>query len=242
MVTRFGDERDKRTTASESAVEAGGRNEIPVRDPLADLTPASRRIVAAAAGLLTSAGPKSVTMERVAREAKVNKWTIRNNFGGKAALLGAAADYFLHDQCVRLVKELSGLPPEERARHIARGMRRMITETDARGYFNVLPLALADDALRAQFVSLYEWWYAQNLRWLGYEACSGTPPSDAEMRIRRGTAHLMTALVDGLWLQAAIHRDDVDLDSAFEALALLLARGLDAATADGHDAKGLPDR
>jgi AcrR family transcriptional regulator len=202
------------------------------------MTPASRRIVAAAAKLLTLEGPKAVTMERVAREANVNKWTIRNNFGNKAALLGAAGDYFLHDQCLRLVKELNGLPLEERARHIATGVKRMVTETEARGYFNVLPLALGDEGLRPQFVNLYEWWYEQNLRWLGYDDDPETPLTEAQLRARRGMAHLMVALVDGLWLQAAIHRDEGELGPAFEALALLLAHGLDGDPRTGAAAGG----
>jgi AcrR family transcriptional regulator len=208
------------------------RGKLHAQRPFEDMTPASRRIVAAAAKLLTSDGPRSVTMERVAAEAKVNKWTIRNNFGSKSALLGVACDYYLHDQCVRLAAELSGVKPEERARRIAEGIKRMVSETEARGYFNVVPLAFRDEDLRARFVSLYEWWYQLDLLWLGYEDGSETPPSPQEIRTQRGAAQLMVALVDGLWLQTAIHREQQSLESAFEALALLLSRGLEEAAAE----------
>lgn len=212
---------DESSKGCESTLPASG---FPSRELLEEsLTPASKRILSAAVAILDEEGPRGLTIDRVAKAARVNRWTVRNNFGSKSALISAAADFFLHDKCVNLTKELSHVDPRERPARIADGIREMVLRTDPRGYFLTLPLALENETVRRRWLSLYRWWYRENARWIGVDNENAT---DDTASSRWGMAHVLSAIIDGLWLQAALHDEEEHLDCVFVALEELLAHGM----------------
>lgn len=102
----------------------------------------------------------------------------------------------------------------------------MILQTDPRGYFLTLPLALHDEALRRRWIALYRWWYQQNDRWLGIDTQIDDENARRSSASHGGMARLLTAIVDGLWLQVALIDEFEEIEPAFTALEVLLARGL----------------
>lgn len=205
----------------------------PFDDPVAELTPAARKILAAASRLLVDEGYEALTHERIARAAGVNKSSIRNTFGSKAALVAAVVDAMIHDGCLELSGALDGAAPQERVLGAVDGIRHMIRTDAFAGYFDILPHALRDPELRARILALYRWWYGENRKWLGMRADPRAEPERA--RLQGGVAQLIAAVIDGLSLQAALEPEDHEIDPALDALSLLLAGALPALT-DGMQA------
>jgi AcrR family transcriptional regulator len=185
-----------------TAKTSQGRLQFPFEDPLATLPATAQRILKAASSLLAERGYEAVTLENVAAEAGVNKASIRYNFGNKAGLLIAVVDALIHDECLRLAADVETVPEEERLHAAMVGMRRMIMDADSfRGFFDILPHAFRDPELRTRLFSLYEWWYHQNLTWLGL----GTPNAESSEMLM-GLAELIAAIPDGLSVQAGLNR------------------------------------
>ncbi len=75
--------------------------QTPFENPVSSLPTTAQKILVAARRLLMEGGYGSVTLERVAAEAGVNKASIRYNFGNKAGLVGALVDFMLHEEFER---------------------------------------------------------------------------------------------------------------------------------------------
>src|SRR5664280_1707854 len=86
----------------------------PFEDPLDSLTKSAQKIIEAATWLLANSGYDALTHERIAEVAGVNKSSIRNNFGSKAAVVTAVVDAMIHDGCVELSETLAGIEAPER--------------------------------------------------------------------------------------------------------------------------------
>jgi AcrR family transcriptional regulator len=202
-------------SASEEGEPQGA---FPIEDPMGALSPTARKILNAARHLLATKGYEAVTLEHVAAEAGVNKASIRYNFGNKAGLVTAVVDSLIHDEFVRGAEALAGLPAEDRVRALVQSKRMLIPATDDfRGLFDILPHAFRDAELRGRVFSSYPWWWEQNLRLLGLEGEGAEDRDD----VLAGLGALITAVVDGLAVQAALARD-YDLDRPLRALAFLL--------------------
>jgi AcrR family transcriptional regulator len=199
------------------------RVETPFEDPLESLPETARRILSAAHRLLAKEGYDSLTLEHVAAEAGVNKASIRYNFGNKTGLVTAVVDGLIHDECLRLADDLRKLDasPADRVRAATEGIGHMIVSADHfRGFFDILPHAFRDPDLRARLFALYEWWYRQNLEWLGLG------DADPDDELLRGLAELIAAIPDGLSLQAGLDPDNFDLARPLRALELLLRNSM----------------
>jgi len=203
----------------------------PFDDPLGELRPAARKILAAASRLLVSEGYDALTHERIAAAAGVNKSSIRNNFGSKAALVAAVVDAMVHDGCLELSEALEGAEAHERVRGAVDGIGEMIHSGAFAGYFDILPHALRDDDLRERILALYRWWYGENRKWLGMTADSAADPARA--RLQLGVAQIVAAIIDGLSIQAALEPEGYDVYPALDALAALLQGALPALTEAG---------
>jgi AcrR family transcriptional regulator len=207
---------------------SGGRAySAPFDDPLGELTPAAQKILEAASRLLVTEGYDALTHERIAKAAGVNKSSIRNSFGSKAALVAAVVDAMVHDGCLGLSATLEGASAQERVHGAVGGIREMI-DTDAfAGYFDILPHALRDDDLRARILALYRWWFGENRKWLGMTADAQADPERA--RLQAGVAQLVAAVIDGLSIQDALD-PEYDAGPALDALAVLLETAMPALT------------
>jgi AcrR family transcriptional regulator len=199
-----------------------GRLHFPFEDPVETLPATAQKILKAANGLLAEKGYEAVTLENVASAAGVNKASIRYNFGNKAGLIIAVADALIHDECLRMAADVENVPQDERLHAAMVGIRRMILDADSfRGFFDILPHGFRDPELRVRLFALYEWWYHQNLTWLGL-AVPGAEDDDMLM----GLAELIAAIPDGLSVQAGLNPDGFDLSRPLATLEFLLRNSM----------------
>ena len=212
---------------------------FPIDDPIASLPKTAQKILAAAQKLLIAGGYDDVTLEKVAAEAGVNKASIRYNFGDKAGLTEALIDLLMHAEFAHMAGEVPVLRDEERLEATIEAKRRMILARDAfRGFFDILPRAIRNEGLRQRIAALYPWWSEQNLTWLGLQA--GGPEGRDDLI--EGLGQLISAVVDGLSVQAALEPKDFDAGRPLEALKFLLANSLaqleERSGAQGHAESG----
>jgi AcrR family transcriptional regulator len=208
------------TTSKQSAT---GRLRFPFEDPVESLPATAQKILKAAQGLLAEKGYEAVTPENVASAAGVNKASIRYNFGNKAGLIIAVADALIHDEMLRIAADVESVPEEQRLHEAMVGIRRMILDADSfRGFFDILPHAFRDPELRVRLFALYEWWYHQNLKWLGL-ATPGAEGSEMLM----GLAELIAAIPDGLSVQAGLNPGGFELSRPLATLEFLLRNSMD---------------
>jgi AcrR family transcriptional regulator len=222
-----------------SAPPRGPHYEAPFDDPLSSLTPAARKILEAASRLLVSEGYNALTHERIAAAAGVNKSSIRNTFGSKAAVVAAVVDAMIHDGCLELAETLAGADGHERVTGAVEGIREMIAGDAFAGYFDILPHALRDRDLRPRVLALYRWWFGENRVWLGMTADAVVDPERA--RLQLGVAQLVAAIIDGLSIQAALDPGGHDAGPALDALALLLEGALGELVATEPAARTSPE-
>jgi AcrR family transcriptional regulator len=199
-----------------------GRLQFPFEDPVESLPATAQKILKAASALLAEKGYEAVTLENVAAAAGVNKASIRYNFGNKAGLIIAVADALIHDECLRMAADVESVPREERLHAAMVGIRRMIVDADSfRGFFDILPHAFRDPELRGRLFALYEWWYHQNLTWLGLAA-----PGAEDNEMLMGLAELIAAIPDGLSVQAGLNPDGFELSRPLATLEFLLRNSM----------------
>jgi len=215
-----------------------GRLHFPFEDPLDSLPATAQRILNAATSLLAERGYDAVTLENVATAAGVNKASIRYNFGNKAGLIIAVADALIHDECLRLAADVESVPEEERLHAAMVGMRRMILDAGSfRGFFDIFPHAMREPELRVRLFALYEWWYHQNLKWLGLAV-----PNAENNDMLMGLAELIAAIPDGLSVQAGLNPDGFDLSRPLATLEFLLRNSMEqlVAIAEREAGQGEP--
>lgn len=204
--------------------EKPGKLQFPFEDPVSSLPRTAQKILDAATRLLAERGYEAVTLENVAAEAGVNKASIRYNFGNKAGLIIAVADALIHDECLRMAADIQGVPADERLHAAMTGIRGMIVSADSfRGFFDILPHAFRDPELRTRMFALYQWWYQQNLKWLGLDG-----PGDVEQNdLLMGLAELIAAIPDGLCVQAGLDPEGFDLGRPLATLEFLLRNSME---------------
>jgi AcrR family transcriptional regulator len=204
---------------------------LPVDNPLAALPPTAQAILSAARELLVEHGYRSISYQKVAAAASVDKGTISYHFGNKAGLLAAVADSLIHDECLAVLRETQSYTGEDRVRHAVDGLRRITLAADAqRSWFEMLPYAMREADLKARMKAQYAWWFRMNLQWLGLDPAA----FDADPRARGLTA-VFAAVSDGLAMQVGLGIQ-TDLREAMDALEVML-RAAVADMVDG-DASG----
>lgn len=195
---------------------------IPVTDPLSTLPDTAVRVLEAAQRVLRDHGFDALTLNTVASESGENKAMTAYYFGNKAGLVAALVDAIIHDECLDAASRMRDVPEQERLAQLVtelRGMSATIDETHV--YFDILPHALRNEELRERLAALYEWYIELKLDWLGLER------TDEERRRRlRGLGQVMSALIDGLAIQAMVDPERFPLEPAYEAVAQLFERAL----------------
>ena len=203
---------------------ARGWLDVPFDDPISSLPETARKILTAARKLLIEGGYEAMTLENVAREAGVNKASIRYNFGNKAGLVTAVLDAYIHDECLRLVATMKDVPPEDVVATAMSGMRDMVVEADNfQGYFDILPHAFREPELRERMLALYKWWYLQNLAWLGLRDAPNVEQNETLV----GLGELVCAVIDGLCIQAGLQPEGFDMGRALRVFGLLLEQSME---------------
>ena len=116
----------------------------------------------------------------------------------------------------------------------------MAAATDEfRVFFEMLPHVLRDEDLRRRIALLYRWYWSMKLEWLG----AADPAAALDDPDLLGLAQLLSAVIDGLAVQAAVD-PSIDLDNPCRAFARMLeAVGpADLGAADEADAAMHPGR
>lgn len=188
-------------------------------DPLAGLPETARSLLLAAKRIIAGDGFGALTLNRVAAESGENKAMISYYFGNKAGLVAAVLDSVIHDEYVASQRRMKGLDPGQRREQVVREMRHMSEAADEFVvFFELLPHVLRDEALRRRIAELYKWYWDAKLEWLGL-AGRGGAAGDAELL---GLSQILSAVIDGLALQAAID-PDMDLSIPYRVFARMLA-------------------
>lgn len=177
-------------------------------DPLSALPETAQKLLVAAKSIIASDGFDALTLNSVSAVSGENKAMISYYFGNKAGLVAAVLDSVIHDEYVASQNRMKGIDPKRRTERLVEEMRRMDTAIEEfRVFFELLPHVLRDEALRRRIASLYTWYWRAKLEWLGITDPLGAL-EDPELL---GLAQLLSAVIDGLAIQAAI---DPELDLA----------------------------
>lgn len=179
------------------------------QDPAAELSPTARRILAAARRVLAREGYGGLSLEAIATEAGENKASIRYHFGNKAGLITALVDSVVHDENVKLLKDLAR-GGDDRVRLLMDMHRRTtLNASQYRLFFDLFPNVLRDTRLWPRMAALYRWYRE-------LDALALAPDADDELRARVEVLTALTvAVCDGLAMQH-ISDPDFDLEPAFE--------------------------
>jgi hypothetical protein len=127
------------------------------------------------------------------------------------------------DECASMARDLSpSASLDERLDSFLDSVRRMaIDPASFGGFYDVLPHALRDKALRARLAHLYEVWYQWNLEWLGVDALD-----DERWEQLQGLGRLAAAAIDGIAVQASIDGAAYDPESTLRAFRYCLEAAL----------------
>jgi AcrR family transcriptional regulator len=210
----------KHTTPASAATSRSGRARLrpAFEDPLSTLPETAQKLLVAAKDIIATEGFGALTLNSVSATSGENKAMIAYYFGNKAGLVAAVLDSVIHDEYIASHDRMKDVDPRQRTQRLVDEMRRMDTAFgEFRVFFELLPHALRDETLRRRIGSLYRWYWSVKLEWLGVAS-----PSDAlEDPEFLGVAQLLSAVIDGLAIQAAID-PELDLTNPYRILGRML--------------------
>jgi AcrR family transcriptional regulator len=209
--------------AGVSEASAARRAWLPSADePLDKLPPTARRLLAAARDLLAEGGFQALSLQAIARAAGESKGSVSYHFRNKRGLVVALVDSLVHDANRALLTETTGLPMgKQRVQALVEGEQRISADVQAfTGFFEVLPHALRDPALRPRVAGLYES-YRQTVM-----TCLGAGTGEVADSRLLPLAALMIAVVDGLSIQMGLDPEGFDIRVPFRTWGAMLAAHL----------------
>jgi AcrR family transcriptional regulator len=188
-------------------------------DSQTSLPPIAYRLLEAARRLAVKRGYESITIERVASEARQYRASVSYYFGNKANLIEQLADFIsARGSMSRVADEVQALPVgEDRLRAHIDALRSEVENQESfMAFFVLLPHMFLNENLRDKEIELYEWWLDLTVRMFGVDASDF---SDGELRTLAG---VVTACVDGLAIQACLDPARFDIRGSFEMLERLV--------------------
>ena len=226
----------QRVTAGATTPRAGrGHVRATFEDPLSALPESAQKLLRAAKGIIASEGFGALTLNAVSAASGENKAMIAYYFGNKAGLVAAALDSVIHDEYIASQDRMKDVDPKRRTQRLVEEMRRMDAAIEEfRVFFELLPHVLRDEALRQRIAALYTWYWRVKLEWLGV----ADPARGLEDPELLGLAQILSAVIDGLAIQAAID-PDLDLANPYRVLHKML-EGSRFQFADGMAGGGEP--
>jgi len=191
-------------------------------DPLAKLPQTARNLLLSAKRIVAEEGFEALTLNAVSERAGENKAMVSYYFGNKAGLVASVLDSVIHDEYLDSKERMKDVAPGERTERLVDEMRRMdAAVADFQVFFELLPHVLRDEELRRRIAALYQWYRSVKLDWLGVEDAPKAL-SDPDLL---GLAQVLSAVVDGLAIQAAID-PDLDLANPYRVLSRMLESAL----------------
>jgi AcrR family transcriptional regulator len=237
-LVQHGEPGDDRSPARPVAAAGGAFG-----DPLSELPETAQKLLLAAKRIIAADGFSALTLNAVAAQAGENKAMISYYFGNKAGLVAAVLDSVIHDEYVVSRGRMRDLDPEQRREQLIAELRHMSGAADEfLVFFELLPHVLRDEVLRRRIAELYRWYWNAKLEWLGVAGEDGAA-TDAEML---GLSQVLSAVIDGLALQAAID-PELDLSVPYRVFGRMLAGAValpngapSPARGSGRDAQPYP--
>lgn len=224
--------RGKQPLAGAQTPEAlRSRPQAVFNDPLPALPETAQKLLLAAKRLIATHGFDALTLNAVSAASGENKAMIAYYFGNKAGLVAAVLDSVIHDEYVASQNRMKDASPERRSQQLIEEVRRMAGAAEEfRVFFEMLPHVLRDEGLRRRIALLYRWYWSIKLEWLGVAG-----PSDAlDDPDLLGLTQLLSAVIDGLAIQAAID-PSLDLTNPCRMLYRMLEGAMPPFdTANGH--------
>jgi AcrR family transcriptional regulator len=207
-------------------------------DPLSALPETAQKLLVAAKSIIASDGFDALTLNSVSAASGENKAMIAYYFGNKAGLVAAVLDSVIHDEYIASQDRMKDVDPKRRTQRLVEEMRRMdAATTEFQVFFELLPHVLRDETLRQRIALLYTWYWSVKLEWLGVSS----PSRGLEDPELLGLAQILSAVIDGLAIQAAID-PDLDLANPYRILLRMLEGAgpalPDTTTGDGGPAAG----
>ncbi|MCX6372385.1 MAG: TetR/AcrR family transcriptional regulator [Actinobacteria bacterium] len=191
-------------------------------DPLSALPETAQKLLVAAKSIIANDGFDALTLNSVSAASGENKAMISYYFGNKAGLVAAVLDSVIHDEYIASHDRMKDVDPEWRTQRLVEEMRRMDTAIEEfRVFFELLPHVLRDETLRPRIASLYRWYWSVKLEWLGI----GSPSRGLEDPELLGLAQILSAVIDGLAVQAAID-PEIDLENPYRIFHRMLEASL----------------
>ena len=153
-------------------------------------------------------GFTALTLSAIADEAQESKASIGYHFGNKDGLVAALVDSLTHDANRALIQECSSLPAgPARMQALLEGESRIVADGSSfQAFFEILPYALRDPALRRRVAALYDGYRETVWR------CIRDADPDMGLELRSFSA-LMIAIVDGLAIQYCLDPEGTDVAS-----------------------------
>lgn len=197
--------------------------EPPVGQPIAELSPSARKLLAAAQRILAREGFTGLTLEALQAESGMNKSAVWYHFGGKPGLIAALVDVVEQEESRRLLDEVKkGTGLEDRLDAFVGAQGQLERHADQYAqFFELLPHMLRDDELRANFARQMAWYREADRTVLAPDEASREDPT------LQALSALTVAVEDGLAIQ---HAADPALDLS---AALALWKRLIRITVDG---------
>jgi Transcriptional regulator len=194
-----------------------------MHDPRAELSPTARRVLHGAEQVILDQGFSKLTLANISKASTENVAAVKYYFGNKAGLVKV-----LFDTVTYAVVSTLAAPPDDQVNgahlgRLAAETGRLNQPTSAsRIFVDVLPHALRDPVLLERLRGYYRTFFELHLEQLRAEARVDPASSSA----LNGLASLLSAIGDGLTLQAMVAPDTFDMREALAALDLLLQYGL----------------
>ncbi len=230
-------ESDDRPLAPAGAATSSRRDDCGVafEDPLLSLPETARKLLIAGKEIVAEEGFGALTLKAVSERAGENKAMVSYYFDNKAGLIAAVLDSVIHDEYRASLERMRDVASDRRVQSLVAEMKRMdAAAEDFQVLFELLPHVLRDDVLRQRLAALYHWHWGVMLEWLG--AADG-PEALADPDLL-GLSQLLSAVIDGLAVQAAVD-PGLDLANPYRVLARMLG-GFHAGQRDGRPSRPDP--
>jgi len=196
-----------------------------VRDPRTELAPTAQRLLAGARKVVLEKGFGGLTLSNISKASQENVASVKYYFGNKAGLVSALLDTVIFDQVSALSNLQETAPAGTAVGTLAADTAAMNRPIPAqRILFAVLSHALQDRQLLKQLRAYYRTFFELHLEQVG--RAEGLDP-DQRSNLH-GLATLLSAIGDGLSIQALVAPDCFDIDETLATLDVLLQRGLPA--------------
>lgn len=204
-----------------------------IQDPRTELTPTARRVLEATRQVILNEGLAKLTLSRISKvSGGKNVAAVKYYFGNKSGLVSVVLDTVLFD-----VVSTLDVPPSETLTKMDLGRLALQSAivnqpSDAlRILFEMLPLILRDSTLLGRVHAYYEAFYQLHLTQLRSEVEQQATDSsmnqvDEPRASLEGLASLLSAIGDGLSIQAMVQPDHFDFRETLVALDVLLRHGL----------------